>query len=97
VPVEVGGGVSRVGDVEPQARDRRLWHEAAAGGHAEDRTTIHHPDIGQITVDCDVLNDTDTDTDTDTDRKMVVYTAPGSEDQTKLDLVRVAGPRVRWA
>jgi hypothetical protein len=44
------------------------------------------PEIGDITVDCDVLNDSDTDL------KIVIYTAaPGSEDATKLDLARVAG------
>ena len=37
-------------------------------------------------VDCDVLHDTDTDL------KIVIYTAaPGSEDETKLDLTRVTG------
>ena len=65
----------------------RLWHEGAVGGHAEDRKIIRHPDIGEITVDCDVLNDSDTDL------KIVIYTAaPGSEDESKLDLARVAGP-----
>jgi len=55
---------------------------------AEDRKTIRHPDIGEITVDCDVLNDSDTDL------KIVIYTAaPGSEDATKLDLARLAGTR----
>jgi hypothetical protein len=64
----------------------RLWHEGAVGGHAEDRKVIRHPEIGDITVDCDVLNDSDTDL------KIVIYTAaPGSEDETKLDLARVAG------
>jgi len=65
----------------------RLWHEGAVGGHAEDRKVITHPEIGEITVDCDVLNDSDTDL------KIVIYTAvPGSEDETKLALARVAGP-----
>jgi MmyB-like transcription regulator ligand binding domain len=64
----------------------RLWHEGAVGGHAEDRKVIRHPEVGDITVDCDVLNDSDTDL------KIVIYTAaPGSEDETKLDLARVAG------
>ena len=63
-----------------------LWHDGAVGGHAEDRKTIRHPQIGDITVDCDVLSDSDTDL------KIVIYTAvPGSEDATKLDLARVAG------
>jgi transcriptional regulator with XRE-family HTH domain len=64
----------------------RLWHSGAVGTHAEDRKTIHHPAVGDITVDCDVL------TDSNTDLKIVVYTAvPGSEDETKLDLARVTG------
>ncbi|MEV1199486.1 helix-turn-helix domain-containing protein [Microbispora rosea] len=64
----------------------RLWHSGAVGRHAEDRKTIRHPVIGDITVDCDVLSDPDNDL------KIVVYTAvPGSEDETKLDLARVAG------
>jgi len=68
------------------ARFTALWHDGAVGGHAEDRKTIRHPDIGDITVDCDVLNDSDTD------MKIVIYTAaPGSEDATKLDLALVAG------
>ena len=37
-------------------------------------------------MDCDVLNDSDTDL------KIVIYTAaPGSEDETKLDLARDRG------
>ena len=64
----------------------RLWQAGAVGGHAEDRKVIRHPEVGDITVDCDVLNDSDTDL------KIVIYTtAPGSEDETKLDLARVAG------
>src|SRR5580692_1753038 len=64
----------------------RLWHEGSVGGHAEDRKIIRQADIGDSTVDCDVLNDSDTDL------KIVIYTAvPGSEDETKLDLARVAG------
>jgi hypothetical protein len=102
VPVEVGSGVSRVDGVEPNARDR--LREPGRGepadprqaparylGDAEDHK-IHHPDIGEITVDCDVLNDNDTD------MKIVIYTAaPDSEDQARLDLARVAGRRARWA
>lgn len=68
------------------ARFAALWHDGAVGGHAEDRKTVKHPEIGDITVDCDVLNDSDTDL------KIVIYTAaPGSEDATKLDLARIAG------
>jgi transcriptional regulator with XRE-family HTH domain len=74
--------------LEGSPRFARLWREGAVGGHAEDRKTIRHPGIGQITVDCDVLNDSDSDL------KIVIYTAvPGSEDETKLDLARVTGAR----
>ena len=72
--------------VDGNARFAALWREGAVGTHAEDRKTIRHPEIGDITVDCDVLNDSDTDL------KVVIYTAPpGSEDATKLDLALVAG------
>jgi transcriptional regulator with XRE-family HTH domain len=72
--------------LEDSPRFARLWQEGAVGGHAEDRKIILHPDIGEITVDCDVLNDSDTDL------KIVIYTVtPGSEDESKLDLARVAG------
>jgi transcriptional regulator with XRE-family HTH domain len=71
-------------------RFAQLWREGAVGGHAEDRKTVNRPGIGDITLDCDVLNDSDTDL------KIVVYTAtPGSEDETKLSLARVAGDPVR--
>ena len=67
-------------------RFAQLWKEARVAGHGEDRKTIRHPEVGDITVDCDVL------TDTDTDLKAVVYTAePGSEDETKLRLALVTG------
>ena len=72
--------------LEGNARFAELWREGAVGRHAEDRKTIRHPEIGDVTVDCDILNDSDTDL------KIVIYTAaPGSEDATKLDLARVAG------
>ena len=72
--------------LDGNAQFEALWNDGTVGGHAEDRKTIKHPEIGDITVDCDVLNDSDTDL------KIVIYTAtPGSEDATKLDLARVTG------
>jgi hypothetical protein len=66
----------------------QLWRDGAVSRHTEDHKIIRHPDIGDITVDCDVLSDDDTDL------KIVIYTAiPGSEDETKLDLTRVVGVR----
>ena len=67
-------------------RFAQLWRDGAVAHHAEDRKTIQHPAVGSINVDCDVL------ADADTGLKIVIYTAdPGSEDETKLDLARVAG------
>jgi len=67
------------------ARFAALWHDGAVGAHAEDRKTIKHPDIGDITVDCDVLSDGETDL------KIVIYTPASNEDATKLELALVAG------
>lgn len=67
-------------------RFAHLWREGEVGHHGEDRKTITHPTVGSISVDCDVL------ADADTGLKIVIYTAvPGSDDETKLDLARVAG------
>lgn len=72
--------------LEHSPRFAELWHEGAVAGHAEDRKTIHHPAVGPITVDCDVL------ASTDTDHKVVIYTAtPGSEDASRLELALVLG------
>jgi transcriptional regulator with XRE-family HTH domain len=58
-----------------------LWRAGAVGEHAEDRKTIEHPGVGEITVDCDVLNAGDTDL------KIVALTAPtGSENAGKIEL-----------
>lgn len=64
-----------------------FWADAAVGRHAEDRKTVRHPDIGEVSVDCDVL------TDGDTDLKIVAYTAvPDSEDESKLELAGIISP-----
>lgn len=72
--------------LEGNPRFAELWRDGAVAHHTEDRKTIQHPTVGAITVDCDVLVDGETGV------KVVIYTAPpGSEDQGKLDLARVAG------
>jgi len=72
--------------LEGNPRFAELWRDGAVAGHREDRKTIQHPEAGDITVDCDVLNDSDTDL------KIVILTAvPGSEDETKLQFARVIG------
>jgi hypothetical protein len=64
------------------------WAEHDIAVRRADRTTIRHPDVGAITVDCDVLR-------TDgSGLTIIVYTAaPGSPDEALLDLGRVIGLR----
>jgi transcriptional regulator with XRE-family HTH domain len=63
-----------------------LWAAGAVGAHREDRKTVRHPEVGAVTVDCDVL------TDGDAELKIVILTAaPDTEDETKLRLATVAG------
>ena len=70
--------------LSPATALRRLWREGAVGRHAEDRRHPH-PEIGDITVDCDVLNDGDTDL------KIVIYTAPAGTEDDEPHLARVTG------
>ena len=64
----------------------RRWAEARVAEHRASRKTITRTPVGPITVDCDVL------TVPGGDLRIVVYTVtPGSEDEAKLDLLRVAG------
>jgi transcriptional regulator with XRE-family HTH domain len=65
--------------------DRR-WGAAHVARHRSSRKTATTTPVGPITVDCDVL------TAPGSDLRIVVYTVvPGSEDASKLDLLRVAG------
>ncbi|MFI5841233.1 helix-turn-helix transcriptional regulator [Catenuloplanes sp. NPDC051500] len=64
----------------------RLWDSGAAARHESHHTTIRHPVVGDVTLDCDVL------TANGADLRLVVYTAAaGSEDAGRLDLLRVTG------
>lgn len=64
-----------------------LWAKGEVTANREVRKTVDHPSVGPVTVDCDVL------TDGDTELKIVIMTAaPGSEDETKLQLTTVVGP-----
>lgn len=63
-----------------------LWDARVTGFHESDRKTIEHPELGWITLDCDVL------TVPGSDLRIVVYTAaPGSEAAEKLRLLSVVG------
>lgn len=67
-------------------RFARLWATGGVSAHREDHKTIHHPEVGPVAVDCDVLGDGDSEL------KIVIMTAaPGSEDETRLRLAAVAG------
>jgi transcriptional regulator with XRE-family HTH domain len=62
----------------------RLWDEGAVGPHVSARKVIVHPQVGEVTCDCDVL------TVPGCDVRLVVYTvAAGSADAEKLEFLRV--------
>ncbi|NKQ25244.1 MmyB family transcriptional regulator, partial [Streptomyces galbus] len=68
-------------------RFARLWATGEVAAHREDHKSIDHPTVGPVEVDCDVL------TDGDSDLKIVIMTAaPGSEDESKVQLAAVTGP-----
>lgn len=76
--------VSRLRATSPEFE--RRWAEARVAEHRASRKTVTRTSVGPITVDCDVL------TVPGGDLRIVVYTAvPGSEDEAKLDLLRVTG------
>lgn len=61
-----------------------LWTSGPVAVHSTDRKTIHHADIGDIVLDCDVLHAPGSDI------RLVVYTAAsGSQDADKLEFLRV--------
>jgi hypothetical protein len=63
-----------------------LWDAGAVGAHEADRKTVHHPDVGPITLDCDVM------TVHGSDLRIVVYSAaPGTDAAGKLALLTVIG------
>jgi transcriptional regulator with XRE-family HTH domain len=63
-----------------------LWESRIVGTHRESHKTFDHPDVGLITVDCDVL------TVDGSDLRIIAYTAPaGSEAAEKLQLLSVIG------
>lgn len=73
-------------DLSANPRFAARWATGGVAAHRENQKTIHHPAVGPVTVDCDIL------TDGDSDLKIVIMTAaPGSEDETKLRLAAVAG------
>ncbi|WP_373430260.1 helix-turn-helix transcriptional regulator [Streptomyces sp. V1I1] len=66
----------------------RLWETGIVGVHETDTKTIHHPDVGILTLTCDVLMVPGSDL------RIVAYTAaPGSDASDRLRLLDVIGPQ----
>jgi transcriptional regulator with XRE-family HTH domain len=69
-------------------RFARLWDQGAVGQHISARKTVEHPQVGDVTCDCDVL------TVPGSSLRIVMYTvATGSVDAEKLDFLRITGGR----
>jgi transcriptional regulator with XRE-family HTH domain len=67
-------------------RFAELWDRPAVATRAASRKTFAHPEVGLVTLDCDVL------TVQDSDLRLVVYTAaPGSPDASALALLGAVG------
>jgi hypothetical protein len=63
-----------------------LWDSGTVGGPEGSRKTIDHPQVGAVTLDCDVLSVAGPDL------RIMVYTAePGSEDAERMTLLAVLG------
>ena len=64
----------------------RLWDTGIVAVHETDTKTIHHPDVGILTLDCDVLMAPGSDL------RIVAYTAaPGSDACDRLGGLNVIG------
>jgi transcriptional regulator with XRE-family HTH domain len=67
-------------------RFARLWESGTVGRHESARKTVEHPQVGAVTLDCDVL------TVGGSDLRINVYTAePGTADAERLALLTVLG------
>src|SRR4051794_4969767 len=68
---------------ERSPRFRALWDAGVVGPHVADVKTVHHPDLGPITLDCDVL------TVEGSDLRLVVLSAePGTPAEKALATLR---------
>ncbi|MDQ0581263.1 helix-turn-helix transcriptional regulator [Streptomyces rishiriensis] len=70
------------------ARFASLWDSGTVGQYEASRKTIDHPQVGPLTLDCDVL------AVAGSDLRIMIYTAePGTEDAERLELLAVLGPQ----
>lgn len=76
-----------IADLRAGSEDfERLWALRPVAPRTASRKALEHPEVGPITVDCDIL------TVRSSDLRLVVYSAvPGTEDAEKLALVGVVG------
>ena len=76
-----------IADLLEIPRFARRWHAGAAVAQRNaSRKTIEHPELGRITLDCDVL------TVRGSDLRLIVYTVPpGSPDANALALLATIG------
>ncbi|MFE2534080.1 helix-turn-helix transcriptional regulator [Streptomyces sp. NPDC059371] len=71
---------------ENSVRFAELWESGAVARHDASRKTIDHPQVGAVTLDCDVLSVAGSDL------RIMVYTAePGTEDAERVALLGVLG------
>ncbi|MFI0898239.1 helix-turn-helix transcriptional regulator [Streptomyces sp. NPDC020983] len=67
-------------------RFAELWDSRAVGEHDGSRKTVDHPELGLMTLDCDLLSVEGSEL------RIMVFTAePGTEDAEKLALLSVIG------
>ncbi|WP_280236032.1 helix-turn-helix transcriptional regulator [Nocardia cyriacigeorgica] len=68
------------------ARFDELWRAGRSGAIRATTVTVAHPELGPLTLDCNVL------LEPDNDQTILVYSAaPGTQETTALDLLRVTG------
>ena len=76
--------VAELRDASP--RFAALWDERPVAEHVASHKTIRHPEVGDVTLDCDILMVAGSDL------RIVVYTAaPGSADARALALLGAVG------
>ncbi|MFJ3034791.1 helix-turn-helix transcriptional regulator [Curtobacterium pusillum] len=76
-----------IADLESHSEEfRALWSLHEVASRWEDHKTFVHPELGRITVDCQVLHTTSQT------QALLLFTAPaGTEDAQKLELLGVVG------